>query len=210
MSAEVKATSKLMPLRLELAAGLARFGDALLGQVDVAPAGEQVLQVPLALAVAHEHEKAVGHFTALSRLRNPSAPAHPSSNKAPASASRAHSAACSAPRAKIMRSSALCTSSMPLGRAGEDHAVLADHGAAAQARQSRCRPALRAPVWPSRLAHRMLVELDAAAFRRRAAEQQRGAGRRIDLLVVMHLEDFDVEGIDRASSRRAWSAPPAD
>src|SRR5574337_710970 len=32
--------------RLELAAGLARFADALLRQVDVAPAGEQVLQVP--------------------------------------------------------------------------------------------------------------------------------------------------------------------
>ena len=49
------------PLRLELAAGLARFRDALLGQADVAPAGEQVLQVPFALAVAHEHEKPVGH-----------------------------------------------------------------------------------------------------------------------------------------------------
>ena len=58
LSADVKATSKLKPLRLELAAGRARLRDALLGQVDVAPAGEQVLQVPLALAVAHEHEKA--------------------------------------------------------------------------------------------------------------------------------------------------------
>ncbi|BCG91912.1 hypothetical protein MesoLj131a_07760 [Mesorhizobium sp. 131-2-1] len=29
---------------------------ALLGQIYVAPAGEQVLQVPFALAVAHEHE----------------------------------------------------------------------------------------------------------------------------------------------------------
>ena len=49
------------PLRLQLAAGLARFLDALLGQIDVAPAGEQVFQVPLALAVAHEHEKTIGH-----------------------------------------------------------------------------------------------------------------------------------------------------
>ena len=33
-------------------AGLARFGLALFGEVDVPPAGETVLQVPLALAVA--------------------------------------------------------------------------------------------------------------------------------------------------------------
>ena len=49
------------PLRLQLAAGLARFRDALLGQIDVAPAGEQVLQIPLALAVTHEHEKTFSH-----------------------------------------------------------------------------------------------------------------------------------------------------
>jgi len=40
-----------------------------------------------------------------------------------------------------------------------------------------------------------LVEIDAAAFRRRAPEHQRGAGRRVHLPVVMHLQDFDVEGI---------------
>src|SRR5664280_1804924 len=62
------------------------YGDALVGQVDIAPAGEQVLQVPVALAVTHEHEKTVGHFTALSHLRNLSTPGHPSSNRAPASA----------------------------------------------------------------------------------------------------------------------------
>ncbi len=66
MSAEVKATSNLMPLAFKLAAGLARLGDALVGQIDIAPAGEQVLQVPVALAVTHEHEKSVSHFTALS------------------------------------------------------------------------------------------------------------------------------------------------
>ena len=41
-------------------------------------------------------------------------------------------------------------------------------------------------------ARRVLCQIDAAAFGRRAAEQQRGAGRRVDLLVVMHFEDFDV------------------
>src|SRR4029077_9886036 len=49
------------PLCLELAAGGARFGDALLAQIDVAPAGEQVLEIPFALAMAHQHEKTVGH-----------------------------------------------------------------------------------------------------------------------------------------------------
>ena len=44
--------------RLEFRAGGLCLGDALLGQVDVAPAGEQVLQIPFALAVAHEHEGA--------------------------------------------------------------------------------------------------------------------------------------------------------
>ncbi len=100
---------------------------------DVAPAGEQVFQVPFALAVAHEHEEPARSFLQIvlqTQARRPS-------NKVPASCPRAHSAALSAPRAKIMRSSALCASSMPLGGTGEDHAVLADH---------RCRRA----TWQSR------------------------------------------------------------
>ena len=44
-------------------------------------------------------------------------------------------------------------------------------------------------------ARRMRGEIDAAALRRRAAEHQRGAGRRVDLLVVMHLENLDVEAV---------------
>src|SRR5664280_833858 len=73
---------ELDALAFKLAAGLARLGDALVGQVDIAPAGEKVLQVPVALAVPHEHEKTISHFTALSHLRNLSVPAHPSSNRA--------------------------------------------------------------------------------------------------------------------------------
>ena len=41
----------------------------------------------------------------------------------------------------------------------------------------------------------MLRQIDAAALRRRAAEHQRGAGRRVDLLVVVHLENLDVEAV---------------
>src|SRR5450631_1029405 len=57
---------ELDALAFKLAAGLARFGDAFVGQVDIAPAGEQVLQVPVALAVTHEDEKAVSHFAEVS------------------------------------------------------------------------------------------------------------------------------------------------
>ena len=39
----------------------------------------------------------------------------------------------------------------------------------------------------------MLLEIDRAALRRRPAQHQRGAGRRVDLLVVVHFEDLDVE-----------------
>ena len=49
------------PLRLQLAAGLLGLGDALLGEVRILPAGEQVLQIPFALAVTHEHEKTIAH-----------------------------------------------------------------------------------------------------------------------------------------------------
>ena len=52
--------SNLMPCACKLLAGALGFLDALLGQVDVAPAGEEVLQVPFALAVADEDESA-GH-----------------------------------------------------------------------------------------------------------------------------------------------------
>ncbi len=49
------------PLRLQLAAGFLGLGDALFGEVGILPAGEEVLQIPFALAVAHQHEKTVAH-----------------------------------------------------------------------------------------------------------------------------------------------------
>ena len=54
------------PLRLELAPGRVRLLDPPRAQVDVAPAGEQVFLVPVALAVAHEHKQSVGHCITLS------------------------------------------------------------------------------------------------------------------------------------------------
>ncbi len=38
----------------------------------------------------------------------------------------------------------------------------------------------------------MLFEFDATSFRRRFAEEKRGAGWRIDLHAVMHFDDLDV------------------
>ena len=52
-------------LGLQLAAGGFRLLDAFLGQIRVLPAGEEVLQVPFALAVADEDENA-GHRGCLS------------------------------------------------------------------------------------------------------------------------------------------------
>jgi hypothetical protein len=59
------------PLRLELAAGLMGFLHALLGEVDIAPAGEQVFQIPFALAMPHEYEKTVRHCRLLSFFTSP-------------------------------------------------------------------------------------------------------------------------------------------
>ena len=53
-------------LCFEFAPGVARFGDPLLGQIDIAPAGEQIFLVPLALAVAHEHKQALTHTVSVS------------------------------------------------------------------------------------------------------------------------------------------------
>ncbi len=55
------------PLGLDQLAAAARLGLALGGQVDVDPAGEAVLEVPLALAVAEEDEL-VGHWRSKSGL----------------------------------------------------------------------------------------------------------------------------------------------
>ena len=54
-------------------------------------------------------------------------------------------------------------------------------------------PAGRAPVWPSRTRTLCSASIDAAPRGGRLAEQQRGAGRRVDLVAVVHLEDLDVE-----------------
>ena len=59
LRSEVKPTSNVMPCGLELAPGGLRLGDADLGEVDVLPAGEQVLEVPLALAVTGEYQQTI-------------------------------------------------------------------------------------------------------------------------------------------------------
>ena len=59
-------------------------------------------------------------------------------------------------------------------------------------------PRLRGPVWPSRLRTELRREIDAAPFRRRLAEKKCGAGGRVDLVAMVHLDNLDVEiGIER-------------
>ena len=137
------------------------------------------------------------------------AQARPPSNKARAFALRAH-------KRRLQRA------------AREDHAILGlvrqfdPLGRARRksrcARRPRCRRATRQSRYRPPCARRYglrgssptLVELDPAALRGRAAKQQRGAGRRIDLLVVMHLEDFDVELFVERLRHPLASAPRAD
>ena len=55
-------------LRFQLLAGGLGFGDTEFGEVGILPAREQVLQVPVALAMPHEHEETITH-SLLSGLR---------------------------------------------------------------------------------------------------------------------------------------------
>ena len=49
------------PCAFNLLAGVLGLGDALLGQIGILPAGEEIFQIPFALAVTHKHEKTVAH-----------------------------------------------------------------------------------------------------------------------------------------------------
>ncbi len=60
LSSEVWTTSGSRPASAQQLAAAARLGHPLLGQVDVDPAGEQVLGVPLALAVAEQDQRVRG------------------------------------------------------------------------------------------------------------------------------------------------------
>ena len=91
------------------------------GQPGVTPACEQVLEVPVALAMAQENEHSVHLETVLLSAgtpvyQAPRARAHPPSCTGQACARAAHIAALSAPRAKMARSSALWAQLDPLAR----------------------------------------------------------------------------------------------
>ena len=79
-----------------------------------------------------------------------------------------------------------------LAGAGEDHPVLADHVAAAERRKADIALAPRADIAVAG-PHAALGKRDASRLGRGAAEQKRGARRRVALVAVMHLEDLDVE-----------------
>src|SRR5271166_5819896 len=74
-------------LRLELAAGGACLRDAVLGEVDVLPAGEEIPEIPLALAMTHQHENPLDHYPGLrTSINHHASRARPPSNRVPASA----------------------------------------------------------------------------------------------------------------------------
>ena len=54
-------------------------------------------------------------------------------------------------------------------------------------------PGLRSPVTPCARVDRAFGERAAGARRSGLAQRKRGAGRRVDLVLVVHLQDFDVE-----------------
>ena len=152
-----------------------RLRDALRRQVDVAPAGEEIVQVPFALSVADEDEQAVHETVSFKgdqkwiarRCRSFAEPEHVGH--------RVQAGLLAAgPERRLDRA------------AGEDGAVGGLVGRARSPRprrrggrcarrppsrrgawRSRCRRGLRAPVWPSRRAHRVVREVDAAPLRRR-------------------------------------------
>src|SRR5262245_10481961 len=143
---------ELQALALELASGGARLVDAALGEIDIAPAGEQVLLVPLAFAMAHEDEKMFSHC-AVPQVPGCQKSVRPSTSAIeyrPGLRPRAHCAARRAPRAKIMRSSARCTSSMR--SAGPANMTLCSPTTVPPRSAAKpMAPFSRAPVWPSRL-----------------------------------------------------------
>src|ERR1700674_5350738 len=78
-----------------------------------------------------------------------------------------------------------------LVRAGEDQRVVAHYRAAAQGRKTNVARSPGAGVAVAAL-HRALAEIDLAPCRRGGTEHERRARRRVDLAVVVHLEDLDV------------------
>src|SRR5207302_5505092 len=74
----------------------------------------------------------------------------------------------------------------------ENHAVIPGGGAAAQGRKADiARPAGAGDAVAA--ARRMILERDAAAGRYGLAEHQGGAGWRVDLGLVVHLQNFDIK-----------------
>src|ERR1700732_3050235 len=95
-------------------------------------------------------------------------------------------------------------------RPRENHLVIPDHCPAAQRREADMADSAQAGVTVAR-ANRMLFEFDATPFRRRFAEEERGAGWRIDLHAVMHFDDLDVVfGPERAGDRLDESGKEID
>ena len=194
------------------APGDQRLDHALLGEVRIAPAGEQVVLVPFAFAVAHQHEcvialvvrhrwdldfdssepQHIGHGVEARRLAlAPQRGLHRAAREDGRGRWRGASARCARPTPAKMT---VCspTTLPPRSVAKPMSPRLRGAGVAvADSHAERCARSIAAP------------------FGGGAAEHQRGAGRRIDLVPVMHLDDLDVEVVIERFGDACASARPA-
>ncbi len=139
---------------LQKTAGRVRFLDPFLGEIRVFPAGEEILQIPFALAVPHEDEKTLHGSSCNSDMKEQSAarpspacgrrraPTHkPALTQRPQDIGHGIKARLAAARPKCRMQRAAGENSailgamnelQPFARTGEDHHMIADHRAAAQ------------------------------------------------------------------------------
>ena len=88
----------------------------------------------------------------------------------------------------------------PLAFSGKDDLMIARHGSTTQRGKANC----SGRAWPRNAiapALAMIGQHDAATARCGLSQQQRRAGRRIDLVAVMHLDNFDVPVLTQARRR---------
>ena len=200
-----------MPLARSMRAATSASMSALLGEVGIAPAGEQVAPVPLALAVPHEHERVagVGRSATHGTDFHVSEPQHVGHRiKARRLAAGPTAAAFTAPRANMDRIAGDVRKLDALARAGKNHRVLADDAAAAQRRKADVAALARAGDAVARPDGALLQDRCRGLRRRRRPASARcrtahrpcrgGASRR-----------SRCRSPRRAPRRRAASAPPA-
>ena len=139
----------------------------------------------------------VGLLSSSNRRRAFQIPRTSAMVKRPGPLPRPHRAALTAPRAKMPRSVAMWLSTTRSPSAAK-RTLCSPTTLPPRSVANPMSPRFLAPVWPSRERTLVSASETAAPFRRRLAEHQRGAGWRVDLVLVVHFEHLDVEvGVER-------------